>query len=101
MHATRKSKPGHDSVNPSSTNTVTAEQLQAVINFLPIFENMNPDDFPHIIRPPDSTEDIYVVGHLEYHRAVYDFMDACYENGFVQSFDWGAWAKESRRDITP
>lgn len=26
-------------------------------------------------------------------------MDACYENGFVQSFDWGAWAKESRRDM--
>jgi hypothetical protein len=29
--------------------------------------------------------------------AVHEFMKVCYENGFVQPFDWGVWAKEARR----
>ena len=62
--------------------------MQAVIKFLPIFEKPHPDDFAHMVRPPENTEDGYVVGHLEYHPAVYEFVRACYENGFVQSFDW-------------
>jgi len=39
-----------------------------------------------------------VIGHLEYHPAVYEFMQACYDNAFVQrTFDWPAWAEEGSR----
>jgi hypothetical protein len=97
MRTIKNSKPANDPVNPSCIKLVSMQQIQAVTKFLPIFENMNPDEFAHIIPHPDSTEDCHVVGHLEYHRTVYEFMKACYENGFVQSFDWPAWGREARR----
>lgn len=82
----------------SFVKMVSAEQIQVVAKFLPIFENIDPDDFAHMIPPPMIREDVLVLGHIEYHGAVHEFMTACYENGFVQSsFDWVTWSKEGRR----
>jgi hypothetical protein len=97
MRTIKKPTPANDSVNPPSIKAVSAEQIRAVIKYLPVFENINPDDFAHIVPHPDSTEDCHVVGHLEYHRTVYEFTKACYANGFVQPFDWPAWTKEASR----
>jgi len=83
MHSANESEAANGSVNSTSGKTVSTEQMQTVLKFLPIFENMKPDDFA---RPPETTED-YIVGHVQYHRAVYEFERACYESGFVQSFD--------------
>lgn len=71
--------------------------IQAVVIFLPIFESISPDNFAQLIGSSDGGEKVPVMGHLEYHPAVYKFIDACYENGMVLSFDWGAWSDEARR----
>ena len=99
-------------MNPPSIKAVSAEQIRAVIKYLPIFENINPDDFAHMIPPRETTKKVSAakqqqtddgvyweanIGNLEYHQAVYEFMKACYANGFVQPFDWPAWAKEASR----
>jgi O-acetyl-ADP-ribose deacetylase len=71
--------------------------IAAVVIFLPIFEAIGPDDFAQLVGSTDVPGEIPFMGHLEYHPAVYKFMDACYENGMVLSFDWGAWSDEARR----
>ena len=72
-------------------------RIEAVIKFLPIFEAIRPDDFARYFESADGTEERPTVGHLEYHSAVYKFIDACYENGLLLSFDWGAWSHEALR----
>jgi hypothetical protein len=71
--------------------------IAAVIVFLPIFEAIAPDDFAQLVGSTEVPGEIPFMGHLEYHPAVYEYMAACYENGVVLSFDWGAWADESHR----
>jgi len=74
--------------------------IEAVVSFLPIFEAIRPDDFAHLVGSTDVAGEIPFMGHLEYHPAVYKFIDACYENGMVLSFDWGAWSHKARRYMT-
>jgi hypothetical protein len=82
----------------SKTKSQTASYgIEAVIKFLPIFEAIAPDDFAHLVGSTDVAGEIPFMGHLEYHPAVYKFMDACYENGMVLSFDWGAWSRQAHR----
>lgn len=75
-------------------------RMQAVVKFLPIFETIAPDDFAHLVGSTEVPGEIPFMGHLEYHPAVCEFMDACYENGMVLSFDWGAWSDEAHRYMT-
>jgi hypothetical protein len=78
----------------TKSQTVSA-RIAAITPFLPIFEAIAPDDFAHLAG---STEgEIPFMGYLEYHPAVGQFMRACYENGLVLSFDWGAWADETHK----
>ena len=94
MRKTKESTSANDSVNLSSIKPVFAEQIRAIIKFLPIFENINPEDLARVVKPPALAEESLVIGHLEHHPAVYEFMQACYNNGFVQrTFNWPAWAK--------
>jgi len=37
------------------------------------------------------------MGDYQYHPEVQKFHSACYENGFVQSFDWGLFSNEAKR----
>jgi hypothetical protein len=84
-------------MKPKTKRRPIRSRIEAVIKFLPIFEAMSPEDFARIIHSSDATEERTAVGHLEYHSAVYEFMQSCYENGIVLSFDWGAWSHEVRR----
>ena len=97
MREARSTKPAADSVSLSCINPVSAEQIRAVAKFLPIFENIKPDDFSHSVRLPGQEDVCYGVGFVESHPAVYEFIRACYDNGFVQSFDWPAWAGEAQQ----
>ena len=76
---------------------IPAEQIQAVVRFLPILESLRPDDFSRSVCLPGNEGVCYGIGQVEFHPAVYDFINACYENGFVQPFNWPAWAREARR----
>jgi hypothetical protein len=84
-----------DSVDSSSINPVSTEQIRAVARFLPIFETIKPEDFSHSVQL--NNEVGYGIGHVEFHPAVREFRQACYDNGFVQSFDWTVWQTEARR----
>jgi Family of unknown function (DUF6508) len=84
-------------MKPKKKRRPIRSRIEAVIRFLPIFEAIGPNDFARIIHSSDATEEEPTIGHLKYHPAVYEFMQACYENGLVLSFDWGAWAVEARR----
>jgi Family of unknown function (DUF6508) len=97
MREARKSKATDDSVDSPSIKPLSTEQIQAVAKFLPIFETIKPDDFSHSVRLPGQEDICYGVGFVEFHPAVYEFIKACYDNGFVQSFDWPAWAGEARQ----
>lgn len=97
MRETRKSKPAGNSVDSSSIKLVSTEQIRAVIKFLPIFESIKPNAFSHPVRLPGNEDVCYGIGHVEFHPAVYEFTKACYESGFIQSFDWPAWGREARR----
>jgi O-acetyl-ADP-ribose deacetylase len=80
----------------TKSKTVSAG-IEAITVFLPIFEAIAPDDFAQLLGSSVGVGEIPVLGHLEYHPAVYKFMDTCYENGMVLSFDWGAWSDEAHR----
>jgi hypothetical protein len=67
---------------------VSRPQIELVASFLPIFENMKPGGFALIVRLPESTKENFVLGRLEYHPAVGEFMEACNSAGLVQPFDW-------------
>jgi hypothetical protein len=97
MREARNSRPAEDSVNPSCMKPVSAEQIRAAAKFLPIFENIKPDDFSHSVRLPGQEDVCYGVGFVEFHPAVNAFIEACYDNGFVQSFDWPASAGEAQQ----
>jgi hypothetical protein len=73
------------------------EQIQVVTAFLPIFEAIDADDFAQLVGSSEVPGEIPFMGHLEYHPAVYKFIDACYKNGMVLSFDWGVWSDEAHR----
>jgi len=72
----------------------TVERIKTVANFLPDLEAIGPGHLARTIRTPEG--DI-VLGCVEYHPAVHKFEKACYENGFIQTFDWSAWAPTARR----
>jgi hypothetical protein len=78
MREARNSRPAEDSVNPSCMKPVSAEQIRAVAKFLPIFENIKPDDFSHSVRLPGQEDVCYGVGFVEFHPAVNAFIEACY-----------------------
>ena len=93
MRTIKKSTPANDPVNNPPIMIVSAEQIRAVIKFLPILESIHPEDLARVVKPPEFAEDPLVIGHLQYHPVVYEFMRACYDNGFVQgTFDWTAWS---------
>ena len=71
--------------------------IEAVVRFLPIFEAIAPDDFAKLVGSTEVPGEIPFMGHLEFQPAVHEFMAACYEDGMVLSFDWGAWSEEARR----
>ena len=74
---------------------VTGKQIDGVIRFLSIIEGSNPDNFARLTESTNSTDGVLVLGRLEYHSAVHEFERACDDNGFVQSFEWGAWSDEA------
>jgi Family of unknown function (DUF6508) len=84
-------------MKPKKQKRPIRSRIEAVIKFLPIFEAIGPDDFARYCESDDGTEERPAIGHLEYHPAVFEFMQACYENGLVLSFDWGAWSHEAIR----
>jgi len=84
-------------VSPAFSKMPSLEQVCNLLRFLPKFEKMKPDEFAQLIREPRSSDGEYVVGRLHYHRAVHDFEEACYENGFIHSFNWGAWTFKARQ----
>jgi hypothetical protein len=55
---------------------------------------IGPDDFARHCGSADGTEEGPTIGHLKYHPTVYRFMDACYVNGLVLSFDRGVCLKK-------
>jgi hypothetical protein len=83
--------------NPTFPAALTAAQLNAVVAFLPTFEGIAADDFAHWDKPFQIIDKTLILGRLEYHPAVYAFERACYDNGLVQPFDWGAWSDEAHR----
>jgi ADP-ribosyl-[dinitrogen reductase] hydrolase len=99
MRSVNRSTATDDSVKQPTIKPVSAEQIRALIKFLPILESINPEDLAWVVKPPAPAKDRLVIGQLEYHPAVHEFMRACYDNGFVQPFDWPAWAKEGGRYI--
>jgi len=60
-------------------------RIATIIKFLPIFEAISPDDFARYCESADGTEENPTIGHLQYHPAVCEFMQSCYENGLVLS----------------
>jgi hypothetical protein len=51
MRTIKKSTPANDPVNLSPIKTVSAEQMQVVIKFLPVLENINPEDLGRVTKP--------------------------------------------------
>lgn len=97
MRTAKKSTPTDDSVNPPWVKPFSIERIGTVIKFLPILEGINPEDLERMVKPPVQKEDNLEIGRFEYHPAVYEFMQACYDNGLVRPFDWPARARKGRR----
>jgi hypothetical protein len=75
---------------PDSENTLSLEQIDTILAFLPIFEH---EDFaPSKIAAPLGVFPHYVLADELSH-----FQEALYENGFVFSFDWSSWQDEALR----
>ena len=97
MRTIKKSTPADDSVNPSWMKPFSIEQIPAVTKFLPIFESINPEALERAVKPQELVAYSFEVGRYEYHPAVYEFMQACYDRGLVQPFYWPAWTRQGRR----
>jgi hypothetical protein len=83
--------------NPKFPTVPTAAQIGGVVAFLPRLEGIAKDEFGHWETPPQRNDNTIELGNLEYHPAVDAFVRACYDNEFVQSFDWVAWSDEAQR----
>lgn len=70
--------------------TPSAEQVDAVLAFLPVFERQG--FVPSRVEAPP--------GQFPYHvfaKELSQFLRALYDNGFVFSFDWPSWQEEAER----
>jgi len=73
---------------------VTSRQIEAIVKFLPVLDAIAPEEIAHTVRTPEG---VMVLGCVDYHAEVREFVKTCYENGFVQQFDWPEWAPTARR----
>jgi|SRR5215467_6755891 len=78
----------------TATFRPTAKQMETVANFLPRLQAIALQNFACVARTPDGT---MVLGCVEYHPTVREFVRVCYENGLVQSFDWPGWSPTARQ----
>jgi hypothetical protein len=51
MRPVKASKAPNDSVNPACIKPVSTQQIQALIKFLPIFEDIKPEDLACVVKP--------------------------------------------------
>ena len=84
----------HSMIGPTKPRPVISNQIKAVVKCLPDLDAIAPESLARAVR---TSEGVMVLGCVEYHPAVRGFEKACYRNGFVQPFDWPAWAPSIRR----
>ena len=87
MRRIKKPTPANDSVNLPWVKPFSIEQIPAVTKFLPILESIKPEDLERAVKSQELAADSLEVGRYEYHPAVYEFMQACYDHGLIQPFD--------------
>jgi len=69
------------------SSVIRREGIDALLSFLPYYQNKR----AHFGTAPRMIETSLHCSKLT--RKSNDFYQACYENGFIQSFDWQAWSE--------
>lgn len=83
-------------VGAAETARPTRAGVEAVLAFLPIFED--PRFLPEVIVAEEEEEEEEEGWTLEqYTREVYEFERTLYHVGFVVQFDWSGWEPEAFR----
>jgi hypothetical protein len=72
------------------SDAVGAEQLAAMLGFIPVFEDVG---FCPNREIPVDTEGY---ADEQFLKTVSRFMDTCYKSGMVVRFDWEHWETEAR-----
>lgn len=73
-------------MNVEDRKEITIKNIDAVLAFLPYFENPENTFF----TTSDSWMDPY-----DYSPTVLDFIRTLYDESFIQTFDWTAWQEEA------
>lgn len=72
----------------------TPEQIDAVLEYLPIFQR---EDFLPVVANAWSPDGPVFFGFEYWARELSEFQMALYDNGFITSFNWPDWQEEARR----
>ncbi|MFN8616687.1 MAG: DUF6508 domain-containing protein [Dehalococcoidia bacterium] len=69
-------------------------QIEALLPFLPMLESRHAGEWRGGERQPDGS---ITMPYFEYGDGMLAFIRACGENGWIEVFEWPAWAEEARR----
>jgi hypothetical protein len=69
-------------------------QIEALLAFLPVMESRHAGEWRGGDRQPDGS---ITMPWFQYSEQMLAFIRACSENGWVEVFEWPAWAEEARR----
>lgn len=74
-------------------NPVSAKQIDAILPYRDAFEQMG----FKCGEWPDASES--VIPHFDQSDPVEAFIQALYDNGWVESFDWGEWQETAKQFV--
>lgn len=83
-----------------STSTISNHGIRRLLSFLPVFDHCDEagyGDGPTVALSENGKASIVPTALC---AKASEFVTACYEENFVQPFDWGKWADRHTSDLT-
>jgi hypothetical protein len=82
---------------PTLRDPISGQAVYEVVSFLPRLQTLRPEEV--VVKSPVEIDDqgrlIILSLHGEYHPLVGELLQALYDNGFVRSFNWPKWQRQS------
>jgi O-acetyl-ADP-ribose deacetylase len=78
---------------------VPQEGIRRLLSFLPFFKNCDEEDFGVGPKLKREGEGVIRLESSALSPRASEFVAACYNEHFVQSFDWGEWSSGNRKAL--
>ncbi len=79
---------------------ISKEGIRRLLSFLPFFGGRNEADYGVGPKPAVVQNGVISIHSAVLSAKASEFVTACYEEHFVQPFDWGKWSKRHKDGVT-